>query len=177
MCAKVVQESKTLVWDPTPSTPVWDWKRAVVSVRRWTLLVNVAGSIFGWLSQTHFSESELKNEISSSALLDIQMALFCVSCPCRPPDFFALSLFLRFRVKNWNWNSRMDPRIRTFDRKKNFTFSFPKRIVWNQIHGFRFMSWSWGQLLPQRKTLRTRLLGLLEEQSKIWRYGCSSTHF
>jgi len=38
----------------------------------------VAGSIFGPLSQTHFSKSEYKNEISSSALLDIQMTLLCV---------------------------------------------------------------------------------------------------
>jgi len=38
----------------------------------------VAGSIFGPLSQTHISKSEFKNEISSSALLDIQMTLFCV---------------------------------------------------------------------------------------------------
>jgi len=38
----------------------------------------VAGSIFGPLSQTHFSKSEFKNEISSSALLDIQITLLCV---------------------------------------------------------------------------------------------------
>ena len=38
----------------------------------------VAGSIFEPLSQTHFSKSELKNEISSSALLDIQLILLCV---------------------------------------------------------------------------------------------------
>jgi len=38
----------------------------------------VAGSIFGPLSQTHFSKSEFKNEISSSAILDIQMTLLCV---------------------------------------------------------------------------------------------------
>jgi len=38
----------------------------------------VAESIFGPLSQTHFSKSEFKNEISSSALLDIQITLLCV---------------------------------------------------------------------------------------------------
>jgi len=38
----------------------------------------VAGSIFGPLSQTNFSTSEFKNEISSSALPDIQMTLHCV---------------------------------------------------------------------------------------------------
>ena len=38
----------------------------------------VAGSIFGPLSQTHFSKSEFKNEISSSALLDMELTLLCV---------------------------------------------------------------------------------------------------
>ena len=38
----------------------------------------VAGSIFGPISQTHFSKSEFKHEMSSSALLDIQMTLLCV---------------------------------------------------------------------------------------------------
>jgi len=41
-------------------------------------LMQVAGSIFGPLFQTHISKSEFKNEISSSALLDIQLTLFCV---------------------------------------------------------------------------------------------------
>ena len=38
----------------------------------------VTGSIFGPLSQTHFSKSEFKNEISTSTFLDIQMTLLCV---------------------------------------------------------------------------------------------------
>jgi len=38
----------------------------------------VTGSIFGLLSQTHFSKSEFKNDISSSTLLDIQTTLLCV---------------------------------------------------------------------------------------------------
>ena len=38
----------------------------------------VVGSIFGPLSQTHFSKSEFKNEILGFALLDIQMTLLCV---------------------------------------------------------------------------------------------------
>ena len=41
-------------------------------------LTPVAGSIFQPLSQTHISESEFKNEISSSTLLDIQLTLVCV---------------------------------------------------------------------------------------------------
>jgi len=42
------------------------------------LVTPVAGSIFGPLSQTRISKSKFKNEISSSALLDIQLTLFCV---------------------------------------------------------------------------------------------------
>jgi len=38
----------------------------------------VAGSIFGPLSQTHFSKSEFKNKISSCALFDIQITLLRV---------------------------------------------------------------------------------------------------
>ena len=38
----------------------------------------VAGSIFGPLSRTHFSKSEFKNEMLSSALLDMELTLLCV---------------------------------------------------------------------------------------------------
>ena len=41
-------------------------------------LTQVAGSILGPLSQTHISKRVVMNEISSSALLDIQLTLFCV---------------------------------------------------------------------------------------------------
>jgi len=41
-------------------------------------LTPVAGSIFQPLFQTHISKREFKNDISSSALLDIQLTLFCV---------------------------------------------------------------------------------------------------
>jgi len=41
-------------------------------------LTPVAGSIFGPLFQTHIFEREFKNEILRSALLDIQLTLFCV---------------------------------------------------------------------------------------------------
>jgi len=43
-----------------------------------TQVTPVAGSIFGPLPQSHFSKSEFKNEISSSAVPDIQMALLSV---------------------------------------------------------------------------------------------------
>ena len=43
-----------------------------------TTVTPVAGSIFGPLSQTHISKRVFMNEISSSALLDIQLTLFCV---------------------------------------------------------------------------------------------------
>jgi len=42
------------------------------------LVTPVAGSIFRPLSQTHISKREFKNEILRSALLDIQLTLFCV---------------------------------------------------------------------------------------------------
>jgi len=45
--------------DPVPFTPV-------------------AGSIFGPLSQTQFSKRVFMDEISGSALLDIQLTLLCV---------------------------------------------------------------------------------------------------
>ena len=38
----------------------------------------VAGPIFGPLFQGDISKSEFKNEISSSALLDVQLTLLCV---------------------------------------------------------------------------------------------------
>ena len=105
---------------------------------------------------SHFSKSEFKNEILRCALLDIQMTLLCVcgvnSCI---PELEHLI-------------------------KKLFTVSFPKRTFWNQIHGFRFMKWSWGQLPLQRNTLPTRLLrllGLLENRKKIQKSGRSWTHF
>jgi len=41
-------------------------------------LTPVAGSIFGTLSQRDIFKSEFKNEISSSALLDIRLILLCV---------------------------------------------------------------------------------------------------
>jgi len=42
------------------------------------MLTQVAGSIFRQPFRTHFSKIEFKNEISSSALLDIQVTLLCV---------------------------------------------------------------------------------------------------
>jgi len=42
------------------------------------MLTPVARSIFRPLFQAHFSKIEFKNEISNSALLDIQMTLLCV---------------------------------------------------------------------------------------------------
>jgi len=49
----------------------------------------------------------------------------------------------------------------------------PKRRLRNLVLEKSFLSWSWGQLPPQRKTFPTTLLGLLEKRSKIWRYGRS----
>jgi len=43
-----------------------------------SIVTPVTGTIFGPLSQTDFSKSEFKNEISSFAWNDIQMTLLCV---------------------------------------------------------------------------------------------------
>jgi len=72
----------------------------------------VTGSLFGPLSRRIFHQRDFNNEISSSALLDIQLTLLCTRL----------------------WSGFIDPRIRTFSK------FFP-----------------------------TRLLGLLEKRSKIWR--------
>ena len=74
--------------DPVPFTPV-------------------AGSIFGPLSQTHISRSEVKNDFSISALLDIQLTLFCV---CGVNSFLPELEHLKRNV---------------------FTVSFPKRMIRN----------------------------------------------
>jgi len=74
----------------------------------------VAGSIFGPLSQNHISKRVFMNEISSSALLDIQPTLFCV----RGVDSFLPEL-----ENLW---------------KNVFAVSFPKRRIRNQGVFLRF---------------------------------------
>jgi len=73
------------------------------------------------------------------------------------------------------WSGFISPRIRTFVEKR-FHGLFSKKKDSKSGGVFSFLSWSWGQLPPQRKTFPTRLLGFLEKQSKIWRYGRSWTH-
>jgi len=77
----------------------------------------VAGSNFGPLSQVHFSKSEFKNEISSSALLDIQITLLCV---CGVDSFI--------------------PELEHLIEKLFHGLFFSKRSLRNQIHGFGFMN-------------------------------------
>ena len=57
-------------------------------------LTLVAGSIFGPLSQTHFSKRVFMDKISSSALFDSQLTLLCL------------------------WSGFIFPRIRTFVEKR-----------------------------------------------------------
>jgi len=45
---------------------------------RIVIITPVAGSILGTILKTHISKREFKNEILRSALLDIQLTLFCV---------------------------------------------------------------------------------------------------
>ena len=91
---------------------------------------------------------------------------------------FHISRFqvLLYFTSNWHYFVFVDwihlfisPRIRTFV-EKCFHCLFFKKKCWKSRGVPSFLSWSWGQLLPQRKTLPTRLLGLLEKQSKIWRH-------
>ena len=59
--------------------PKWDRLYIFGSiVNHQSTITPVAESIFGPLSQTHMSKRVFMNEISSSALLDIQPTLFCV---------------------------------------------------------------------------------------------------
>jgi len=51
------QESKTLVWDPTPSTPVWDWKRTYQIVAKCTLDEGVVKA----LAQRHLSAQSIRS--------------------------------------------------------------------------------------------------------------------
>ena len=103
----------------------------------------VAGSIFGPLSQTDFSKSEFKNEISSSVLLDMELTLLCV---CGVNLFF----------------SELEHLI---EKKFHGLFSKKKPLKPDssiQIHEMKLRSTS-----SAEKTLPTRLLGLLEKRSKI----------
>ena len=73
------------------------------------------------------------------------------------------------------WSGFISPQIRTFV-EKNFHGLFSKKKDLKSGRIPSFLSWSWGQLPPQKKTFPKRLLGLLEKWSKIWRYGRSWTH-
>jgi len=113
----------------------------------------VAGSIFWPLSQTHFSRSEFKNEISSSDLLDIQMTLLCV---CGVGSFIP---------ELEHWIEKVYHGL--FSKKKPL-----KSDPWIRIHKMKLRSIS-----SAENNFPTRLLGLLEKQGKIWRDGRSWNHF
>jgi hypothetical protein len=115
----------------------------------------VAGSIFRPLSQTQNLRSEFRFSIS--------------------PDFKFCFTWYPTDIILCLWSGFISPRIRTFV-EKCFHGLFSEKKCSKSGGVPSFLSWSWGQLLPQRKTLPTRLLGLLEKQSKIWRYGRSWTH-
>jgi len=79
--------------------------------------------IFGPLSQTRFSKSEFKNEISNSALLDIQMTLLCI---CGVDSFIP-------ELEHWIEN----PFHGLFSKKKPL-----KSDSWIQIHKMKLRSTS-----------------------------------
>ena len=66
--------TKTSVY-PNLVVPPHSDEKPINKVREAGKVTPVPGSIFGPLF--HISKSEFKNEISSSALLDIQLTLFC----------------------------------------------------------------------------------------------------
>jgi len=104
----------------------------------------VAGSIFGPLSQTHFSKSEFKNEISSSALLDIQMTLLCV---CGVDSFIP-------ELEHW------------------IEKTFSRSLFQKEAFGIRFMdSDSWNEaevnFLRQGKLFRRDYLDYLKNEARF----------
>ena len=73
------------------------------------------------------------------------------------------------------WSGFISPQIRTFVEKR-FHGLFSKMKDPKSGGVLSFLSWTWGQLLLKTKIFPTRLLGLLEKQSQIWRYGLSWFH-
>jgi len=107
-------------------------------------------------SKTEFGKKNSEKKLGESetfyrANLDVRLA-------CYLPDII-LCL----------WSGFISPRIRTFVETR-FHGLFSKKKDSKSGGLPSFLSWKWGQLLLQRKTVPTRLLGLLEKQSKIWRY-------
>jgi len=102
----------------------------------------VAGPIFGPLSERHISKSDFQNEISGSALLDIQLTLLCV------------------------WSGFIYPRIRTFDRKKIWRSLFQKEAV--EILFIKNRSWNEAEVnfLPREKLSRPDYLDCLKNEAK-----------
>ena len=90
---------------------------------------------FGTTFPTHFSKSEFKNEISSSALLDIQMTLLCV---CGVDSFipelehwienpFHGFFFIKKSLKSDPWIQIQEMKLRsTSSADKNFLYE----IAW-----------------------------------------------
>jgi len=120
------------------------------------LLTSVAGSIFGLLSQTHFSESDFKNEISCTALLDIQMILLCV-CGV---DSFIPGLE--------HWIEKCSSFHGVFSKKKPF-----KSDSWIQIHEMKLRSSS-----SAEKNFPDEITWIhWKRKRESWRYGHSWIHF
>jgi len=90
----------------------------------------VARLVFWPVSQTHFSKSEFKNEISSSALLDIQMILLCV---CGVISFIPELEYLIEKI------------LRSLFQKEAFEIRFMDSDSWNEaeVNFFRREKLSW----------------------------------
>jgi len=143
----------------TTQTRLWSEKNSshVQSDNLWKIkffITLVAWSIFRPFSQTHFSKSEFKNEISSSALLDIQITLLCVcGVDSVIPEFEHLIEKLFHGL---------------FSKKMPLKSDFMDSDSWNEAEV---------NLFSREKHFRRDYLDYLKKRSKIWRYGRSWTHF
>jgi len=75
--------------------------------------------------------------------------------------------------RTWQCGDELTIKFHVFTRHQRGEGLKTRATFW----GLSSLSWSWGQLLRPRKTLLTRLLGLLEKQSNISGYGRHWTHF
>jgi len=131
----------------------------------------------GWVFETQERKKERKTFSDAGSSINFRTTF--------PDSHFSTSFFERdFKFCfTWYptdiilclWSGFISPPIRTFV-EKCFHGLFSKKKDSKSGGVPSFLIWSWGQLFPLRKTFPTRLLGLLEKQSKIWRHGHSWTH-
>ena len=83
-------------------------------------------------------------------------------------------MFQQSCLLNYPRTSATSPNQNTWS-KNVFTVSFPKKKPLGELLGASCRKLSFVNSLRRQKTFLTRLLGLLEKRSKIWRHGRSWT--